>query len=173
MPTQIEDDGTFTIDSVARVRHNLTVVNLPEGLYVSSIRAGNVDVLEHGIDLSAVEAAPPLEVRVSSKGAALEGLVRNDDKPAPAAIVVLLPHPLKEQSPPMLRKMATADQSGRFKMSGIAPGEYRVYALQEYLPFHAMQPDELKQLEPFSVAVKLKPESLEQIELKLAVGERR
>jgi hypothetical protein len=169
MPVRVAEDGTFKLEGVSRDKHEVVVMGIPDGMYVSSIRVGNHDVLEHGLDLSNVETAPSIEVRFSSKGATVQGVVLHEGKPAPGAMVTLLPQPFRPEEFMMSRKAAQSDQSGRFTISGIAPGEYRAYAFQEFIPIQMMEADELKVFEPFAVPLKLKQEAREQIELKLAL----
>jgi hypothetical protein len=167
-PAPIQDDGTFKISGVVRDKAFVQVFGLPPNSYVKSVMAGNVDVTESGLDLSSAETAPVLEIRVSSKSAAVEGVVRDGDKPAAGAVVMLLPQPFVAERVPMLRRSTSTDQNGRFTLSGVAPGEYRVYAWDTYPSINEMDAEQLKSFEKFAATVKLKEESREQVELKLA-----
>ena len=54
---------------------------------------------------------------------------------------------------PHLNKTASVDQNGRFSITGVAPGDYKLYALDEALPELSK---EAQAFEPFSgKAVKL------------------
>jgi hypothetical protein len=167
-PAPIQDDGTFKISGAVRDKAFVQVLGLPPNSYVKRVMAGNVDVTESGLDLSNAETAPPLDIRVSSKSATVEGVVRDGEKPAAGAVVILLPQPFVAERIAMFRKSATTDQNGRFTLGGIAPGEYRVYAWDTYPPLNDMDPEQLKAFEKFAATVKLKEEAREQIELKLA-----
>jgi hypothetical protein len=120
------------------------------------------------VDLSVAETAPPLEIRVSTKGAAVSGVVLDGDKPSPGALVVALMQPFNADRRSAMQKMATTDQNGRFTLQGLAPGEYRIYAWDSYLPMSELDAEQLKPFEKLSAAVELKEEAREQVELKLA-----
>jgi hypothetical protein len=167
-PSRVEDDGTFKISGVPREKFYVQVGGLPADAFVKSVRAGNVDVTTEALDLTGSSSAPPIEIRVSSKGATVEGAVTEGEKPALGAIVMVLPHPFDPAQPLMMRKTATTDQNGRFSVNGVAPGEYRVYAWNSFLPLNSLDAEQLKQFDKFAVAVTLKEQSREQVSLKLA-----
>jgi hypothetical protein len=167
-PARIQEDGTFKISGVSRDHFMVTVMGLSGDQYVKAVRAGNVDVTTSGLDLSAAETAPPIEIRVSAKGAAVSGVVLDGDKPSPGAIVTALIQPFNPERRSAMQKTATTDQNGRFTLQGLAPGEYRIYAWDSYMPLNDLDAEQLKPFEKLSTVVKLKEEAREQVELKLA-----
>ena len=46
-------------------------------------------------------------------------------------MVTLIPEPVRP-SQPFLFKKATADSKGRFRLTGVAPGDYKIYAWGEF-----------------------------------------
>ena len=167
-PARIQEDGIFKIGGVSRDHFRVDVIGLSGDRYVKSVRAGNVDVTASGLDLSAAETAPPIEIRVSAKGAAVSGVVLDGDKPSPGAIVVALMQPFNPDRRSAMQKTVTTDQNGRFTLQGLAPGEYRIYAWDSYLNLNDLDAEQLKPFEKLSAAVRLKEEAREQVELKLA-----
>jgi hypothetical protein len=167
-PVRIQANGTFRIEGVSRDKYYVAVSGLPDGMYVKRVNAGGSNVLESGLDLSQAESAPALEITVSSKAAAIEGVVRNEDKPFAGASVMLLPEPLRPERLRWLQKIATSDQSGRFTMNGVAPGDYRLYAWEEFLSMYDLEPEQLKPYEGYAVKIKVGESAREQVELKLA-----
>jgi hypothetical protein len=145
------------------------VAGLPPEAFVKNVRAGNIDITSQGLDLTGSTNAPPIEIRVSTKGATVEGAVMDADMPTPGVLVVVLPHPFDPVQSGMMRKTATTDQNGRFSIKGVAPGEYRIYAWDSFVPVTFLDAEQLKEFGKFAVAVKLKEESREQVALKLAV----
>jgi protocatechuate 3,4-dioxygenase beta subunit len=167
-PSRIQDDGTFKINGVAREKFYLHVTGLEADAYVKSVRAGDIDVTSQGLDLTGSTTAPPIEIRVSTKGATVDGAVMDGDKPAPGVVVAMLPHPFEPAQSAMMRKTATTDQNGRFSVKGVAPGEYRVYAWDTFVPVTFLDAEQLKEFDKLAVAVKVKEKSREQVALKLA-----
>ena len=168
-PSRINEDGSFKFSGVAREKFYVHVGGLPPEAFIKSVRAGDVDVTSQGLDLTASTNAPPVEIRVSSKGATVEGSVQDADKPATGAVVMMLPHPLDPAHFAMMRKTGNTDQNGRFSISGIAPGEYRIYAWDTFVPVNFSDAEQLKEFDEFAVTVKVKEEGREQVALKLAV----
>jgi protocatechuate 3,4-dioxygenase beta subunit len=166
-PARIQDDGTFKISGVSRDQFRVEVMGLSGDLYVRSVRAGNVDVTTSGLDLSAADSVPPVEIRVSAKGATVSGVVLDEGKPSPGAMVVALAQPFNPDQRTAMKSAGT-DQNGRFTLQGITPGEYRIYAWDSFLPFNDLDPEQLKPFEKLAATVKLKEEAREQVELKLA-----
>lgn len=167
-PGRIQNDGTFKLENVSRDKYYVTVMGLPEGTYVKQVRAGDADVLENGIDLSQASSAPAVEILLGSKAATIEGIVRHEDKPWPGASITLLPEPLRPDRVRFQQKIGSSDQNGRFTLKGIAPGEYRLYAWEEYVPVAELEPEQLKAYEGYAVKIKLAEGAQEQVEVKLA-----
>ncbi len=167
-PARIQDDGTFKISGVSRDKVFVQVIGLPPELYVKTVRADHADIIDSGLDLSKAESAPALEIRVSAKGATVDGVVYDGDKPSPGALVVLLAQPYLPDRPGTMQKTASTDQNGRFSIQGIAPGEYRVYAWDSFLPWNQVDAEQLRAFEKFSATVKLKEEAREHVDLKAA-----
>ncbi|MBC7925501.1 MAG: carboxypeptidase regulatory-like domain-containing protein [Bryobacteraceae bacterium] len=169
-PARIQDDGTFKITGVFQDKVLVTVYGLPADQYIRTVMAGSVDITETGLDLSAVESAPPIEIRLSRKGATVDGVVLDKDgKPVTGSMVLLLPQPFDPEKPslPMFRKMATTDQTGRFSIKAIAPGEYRLYAWESFISVGDLDPDRLKPYEKNAAGLKLKESAHETVELRL------
>jgi protocatechuate 3,4-dioxygenase beta subunit len=120
-------DGSFTLDHVAPGDFRVTVQQLPAGGYVKSMRLGNADVLNEGLHLS----GPPqglLEIVIGTNAGNIEGSVLNDRQQVAAnGTVVLVPDPrLRQRSD--LYKVVSTDNSGRFRITGVAPGDYKLFA---------------------------------------------
>ena len=129
----VEKDGTFEITSVPEGDYAVQVQGLEHDWYVKSVRLGSNDVMERGLRLEKGAAGGKLEVVVSAASAQLEGLVTDGDRVIMGAHVRITPHP----ETPYNRgrsHTATTDQTGRFSVTGLAPGEYRVIARSARVP---------------------------------------
>jgi hypothetical protein len=142
--SQVQTDGTFTMKDVAPADYRVNVTGLPENLYLKSARYGDREVLDSGLDLSKDAGGGRLEIVVSSSGGQIEGTVTDSEqKPAINATVALVPESGKRDKT-YLFKNATADQSGRFTLRGVAPGEYKLFAWEEVEPGAWQDPEFLK-----------------------------
>lgn len=131
---EIKPDGTFRITGAGRERYYINLFNLPEGMYLRSVKLSGQEARDLAIDLSGASAVTSMELVLSPKGATLEGVVKQGDKFAPGMYIVATPDPFRPEQR-FLMKNATSDQTGRFKLTGLAPGRYRVSALEEQPSF--------------------------------------
>jgi 5-hydroxyisourate hydrolase-like protein (transthyretin family) len=163
-PARIQDDGSFQSERIFPGKYFINVTPLPPGSYLKQVRAGTAEIIESGLDLS--ESSPPqLQILIGSNPASIEGTVRRDDKPWPSAFITLLPDSLRPESFRHFARTAIADQNGLFKLNGIPPGEYRVYAWEEAVSVPEIDPDELKPYDSFAVKIKLAEGDHEQMDL--------
>jgi len=120
-------DGSFTLDGAAPGDFRVNLQRLPAGDYVKSIRLGNADVLNDGLHLT----GPPqslLEIVIGANAGSIEGSVSNDRQQAlPNATVVLVPD-LRFRQRSDLYKVVTTDNAGRFRITGVTPGDYKLFA---------------------------------------------
>jgi beta-lactamase regulating signal transducer with metallopeptidase domain len=127
-PAAPDGSGAFRLTDVNPERYVLAVENLPEGFYVKSARFGDQNALEKGVDLTR-GGAPPIEIVLSGAAASAAGTVKDaNGAPVAEAIVSLVPQDAARRSQPMFYSSVKTDASGAFKMTGLIPGEYRLYA---------------------------------------------
>src|SRR5262249_25706968 len=87
----VQADGTFTLQQVGRDDYRLTVTGMPQTGYVKTARLGAVDVLNEGVRLDRPPDGP-LEILVSTKTGAVDGIVQNDrQEPSSNVTVVFIP----------------------------------------------------------------------------------
>jgi hypothetical protein len=148
-PGRVKEDGTFVFESVSRDKYRIWAFGLPDGSYLKSVRAGGQDITQSGLDLSAAETGPELEVILSMKPAAVEGAVDREKPETPPGIVMLVPDPFHEELPavPPLRMPQSVDQNGRFTIKSVPPGNYRIYAFEDFDMQEGIDPEMLKRLE--------------------------
>jgi hypothetical protein len=129
-PTRIEQDGSFTIPVVPEGHYQFQIAfNGPASAnaYVAGIRQGNVNVYDNGLTVG-TEPMNPIEITINTNGGGLEGTVLGTDrKPVPRTLVVAVPTPSRRRNL-TLYKTVQSDAQGHFTMTGIAPGEWKVFA---------------------------------------------
>ena len=144
-------DGTFVIRSVTPGVWDIGVNPIPPGGYIKSMRLGDQDVLTE--DMTIGPGDKVLRIVVSARGGVLEGHVKRSGE-ATSAIVLLAPagrfsHVLSFYS------QGIADETGHFKMEGLTPGTYKLYAF-EALEYGAWQnPEILKPFESYGEKVEI------------------
>jgi hypothetical protein len=160
------DDGTFAIQNVSADHYWVNVYGLLPAYYVKSVRMGDVDALEAGLDTSQ-GAAGTLEITISGNGGQIEGTAADSkQKPASGAVVALVPDdPRRERL--MLFKTTVTDTTGHFSITGVAPGEYKLFAWEQIEEGAYQDPEFLKPYENQGQAVTIREGSRETAQLKV------
>jgi hypothetical protein len=140
----VRPDGAFTFAGVPDGTHALDFSSLPPGYYLKS--TGAVDVFEAGVTVTHGQPPPMLDLILSPNPAQLIGTVSNRQMPAPAAFVVLIPQG-RRGGQFRFYKRSTTDQSGRFSIKDIVPGDYKVLAFESLDRRSLADPDFLQQFE--------------------------
>lgn len=164
-PCKVKPDGTFMLGNVGTDVYRAAVGGLPDGYYVKSVRIGDDEVKESGIDTTN-GVSGPLVVTVSAKAGQIEGVVLNaKQQPTPGATVVLVPDPpLRDREE--AHQDVTTDQYGRFLIRTIEPGEYKLFAW-EVEPDDYLDPEFLKTIENLGYPIRIQEGSRESADLKL------
>ena len=158
--------GAFKITGVTPDIYYLNVSGLPEGSYLKSVRVGNQEVIDKGIDLTAASGTANFDVTLSTKGGSVEGTVSAGGDAAPGSYIMLLADPLKPGQP-YLNRSSTSDQDGKFTIKGLAPGDYKLYAFAEAQPEIAADLELIKPFESNAVKISISESGTEQAELKV------
>jgi Carboxypeptidase regulatory-like domain len=164
--TAVSENGVFRIAGVSRDSYRLNLAGLPEGTYVKSVRLSGQEALDKLLDLRQARSAPALEITLGAKAGSVEGSVRGDSKTLPAS-VILVPEPIRPNQP-FLYKQASTGSDGRFKMTGLAPGDYKLYAFEEEADLtYYIDPEWAKPLETAGDKVTIGENGRESVELRL------
>ncbi|HEY4904371.1 MAG TPA: carboxypeptidase regulatory-like domain-containing protein [Candidatus Sulfotelmatobacter sp.] len=148
----VNSDGGFLFTDVPEGTYLLNFSSLPAGYYMKS--TGAADALETGVTVARSQPLPALDLTLSSKVARLEGDVSSSDQPAAGASVVLVPEGTRTAHTRYYRQSMT-DQSGRFSMKSIVPGDYKVFAFEDLERGASLNPDFLQPFEDRSRSVHL------------------
>jgi hypothetical protein len=142
--TAVQPDGTFILHDVPEGNYRVAVTSLPDGFYVRPEgEAGETSVMvSHG-------HAAPVEVRLAAGAGRIQGTVyknKNNDEIAPSVTVTLVPE-VRRRSNSEYYRVAVSDQSGRFVIGGVVPGDYVVFAWQDIERGQYLDPDFIQQYE--------------------------
>jgi hypothetical protein len=163
---RVAETGAFKLDAVPADNYYVTFSGLPEGTYVKSVRMGNQEVLDKGIDLTSARGSVSLDVILSPNAGSVEGVVTGDGKPAAGSFVAILADPIRPGQP-YLNKFTIADQDGRFTFTGVAPGDYKLYAWEEAQSELVRDPGLARPFEHKAVKASVGESRTEQAELKV------
>jgi hypothetical protein len=123
----VGEDQQFTLKGVPQGVFRLDVTGLSKDCYIKEMRQGET-VLSEDIFRVMAGTAIPLEIRVSSRGAKVQGTVTNEDSlPVAGVWVVAIPEEGKRNLHQVFRAVTT-DQNAQYDLRGLAPGKYKLFS---------------------------------------------
>jgi protocatechuate 3,4-dioxygenase beta subunit len=161
-----QGDGTFTLLQVGPEHYDFYLSGLPEGYYVKSVRPGDQEVRDSGLDMTAAPAGP-LSVTIAPGAGRIDGIVVDDQQAAAGALVVLIPDDARRRARRDSYPVATTDQYGLFTLKNINPGEYKLYAWDDIESEAYMDPDFMKPFESRGLPMSIHENSKETAQLAL------
>jgi len=118
--------GSFSISGVPEGHFRLDV-SPPANLYVDDIVLNGLSVYDTGFDVHAGSSRDPLEIRLKTGAATLEGVVVDTRGTALAGATFVLV-PVARRTNPALFRNAITNAAGRFTLNNVTPGEYKLLA---------------------------------------------
>jgi len=125
----VTSDGGFRFPNVVADSWDVGVAPIAEGSFIKAIKLGDEDVLMRPMEITSSTAAQ-LKIEVSTRGATVEGDV-SDPGDRPARAEVILAPTGKYRDMPRFYRSVTTGANGHFKLTGIPPGSYKLYAFEQ------------------------------------------
>jgi len=166
-PTKMGDDGTFEMKSApGRMRINL--LNGP-GWTIRTVRLNGTDVIDTGVEIKPNEDISGLEVELTNKLTTISGLVtsaRGETLKDYSALAFAQDRE-KWKVVGRYQGMGRPDQDGRFKIAGLAPGDYYIVALDKIDPGQIYDPDFLDAVRIKATALSIHEGETKTVDLKI------
>jgi hypothetical protein len=124
----VNADGSFEWKNVAAGRYYVQLSDASDmpDWFLKSVAAGGREAADSGFSVGG--GLTNVDVLASANGARAEGVATNQkDEPVADAVVVAVPEARFRKHPDRYRKAST-DQSGRFTLRGLPPGDYTILA---------------------------------------------
>jgi len=161
----INPDGTFRIDNVMPGEFRLQLGTLRPAFYIKEARFGTEDILARPFQFSGNESGS-LEIILSPNVGSIEGAVTNN-RLAPAAGVQVVLVPDKARHRIELFRAVTTNQNGRFSITNLSPGDYKLYAWEAIELYRWFDADALKAFEQFATPVRVRESSRQTVDARL------
>jgi len=161
--------GTFKIHSLPGDPSQVSARDMGEMFYVKEVRYNGLPATD-GV-FTPVSGPANLEIVIDDKAATISGSVAERGKVAGPIMIVAVKWPLSANSSSMSMllprsRSAPADDQGKFQISGLAPGEYRVFGMTEAIALE-MRPYSLIRLVSRAEKVTLERGSSQSISIKI------
>jgi hypothetical protein len=145
-------------------QYRIVLAGIPQGYFIKKEDYGVADVLNQPLRFDSSQTAK-LEIVISSNSGQFTG-VALDEKRQPAAGIqtVLIPDHGRDRIE--LYKTAVTDEAGRFSMTAIPPGDYKVFAWESIEPNFWFDPDVVRSSEVKGHAIHIGELSKESIEVR-------
>jgi hypothetical protein len=148
-----EPDGTIRFFNLPEDRYRFAFQGLSGNDYVQDIRIGTTSIYTAGIVEVKGTGPEDLQVILSPNGGSITGVTQTSLKQPLAAKVFLVPEPSRRRNPMFYRQVDSA-ASGVYQFTGLAPGEYKIFAFETSPPSGSMENAEfLAQFEQRGVPV--------------------
>ena len=142
---QVGADGRFSISHVTPGEWQLSVTPVPPG-YLKSARFADKDVRFTSFEVVGGNAT--LNIVVNMQTSTVEGQVEAEGSQAKRAGVLLAPVGAYQNLARFYYGTA-ADDDGKFKLRGIAPGRYKIFAVEKMAAESFRNPEAAEQLDQF------------------------
>jgi hypothetical protein len=161
----VNADSSFEWKNVPAGRYSVQISDasaMPDW-FLKSVTAGR-DGADSGFSVSS--GTTTLDLVASANGAVADGIATNQkDDPVPDAVVVAVPEAHFRSHPDRYRKAVT-DQSGRFILRGMPPGDYTLFAWESVDGEAYYNPEFLKTYEGQGKALSLSEGERQSIRIK-------
>jgi Carboxypeptidase regulatory-like domain len=175
-PARLADDLTFEMKSTPGVMRLMLASGgfgaPPEGWSIRSVRVNGVDVTDAGIEFKPNEDISGVEVELTNKVTTVSGTVKTSrgELAKDYTAVVFAQDKEKWIGNSRYQSAGRPDQDGRFKITGLPPGEYYVVAVDRLEPGQSGDPDFLERARSRAVSLTLREGETKTLELSLITG---
>lgn len=125
----VSPDGKVQFGVVPEGKYALVIPVTTPDVYISDIRQSAQSVYDQGVITVGKETAGPVEVMLSANGGRIEGTVEAADKFSSTVRVSLIPEGSRRDNLLLYRRASLVQ--GRFVLTDIPPGNYKLYAWED------------------------------------------
>ena len=167
-PTAVNDDLTFELKTRPG-RMKVALAGPAPGWTIRAVRYRGFDVTDSGIEFKANEDITDIELELTNRLTDLSGLVTDGRGAAVKDYSVVVFAQDRDKWTANSRYMRTGrpDQDGRFKVTGLPPGEYHIIALDYVDMDQWTEPDYLERVRSKATSVTIGEGERKSVDLKI------
>jgi hypothetical protein len=171
-PARIADDGTFELKAPPG-RMRINVMGQMNGFGLRAVRLNGTDVTDSGVEFKPNEDVSGLEIELTNKLTAISGLVTNARGEAVKeySVIAFAQDREKWKITGRYQGVGRPDQDGRFKITGLAPSDYYVVAVDKVEQGQFTDQDFLDAIRPKATAISLHEGETRTVDLRIAVAQ--
>jgi len=151
--TPVAADGTFTLRQVPPGEWILNINPLPPGAFLKVARLGDQDIRFARMQISP-GSEESISIVISMNTAQVHGEVDAGSGDSKRAGILLAPTGQFSTLTRFYYDVA-GDDSGKFELKNIAPGKYKIFALEKLAPAEFKTPEAASQLDPLGEEIEL------------------
>jgi hypothetical protein len=160
----VSTDGNFQIRGLREDEYQIQIAGLAPGHYVKSATYDGKDILGKSLHIRGTVGGT-FEFVIKAGAPTIVGtVVDSNSKPAPGNTVVFVP---AQRDSIELFRNADTDSSGKFSLTNVVPGEYKVFSWEAIDTNAYLDPDFLKQYEQLGKTVVVTENFSSSVDLKL------
>jgi protocatechuate 3,4-dioxygenase beta subunit len=168
-PAVVNDDLTFELKTRPG-RMKVALGGPAAGWTIRAVRYRGIDVTDSGIEFRANEDITDIDVELTNRVTDLSGLVTNGSGAAVKDYSVVVFAQDRDKWTANSRWMRTGrpDQDGRFKITGLPPGEYHIVAIDYVDPNEWTEPDYLERIRSKATSVTIGEGETKSVDLRIS-----
>jgi len=169
-PARITEDGTFELRAPAG-RMRINIMGPMNGFALRAIRLNGTDITDAGLEFKPNEDISGLEIELTNKLTTMTGLVTNarGETIKEYAAVAFAQDREKWKIVGRYQGVGRPDQDGRFKISGLAPSDYYIVAVDKLDQGQFTDPEFLDAIRAKATAITIHEGETKVIDLKLQI----
>lgn len=157
-----DDNGKFHLDGVVNGESYQLEVRAPADTYVAKVAQGGQEFNEGQLHVTA--GGGPVRVLLRKDGGKLEGRVKTKEGKESAGFVALIPRNAASEH---VYRSTEAGSDGKFRLTNIAPGEYRLIALERNDEDAYFEVQYIRQFDSRTYPIKVAPNTSNFIEAEI------
>jgi hypothetical protein len=165
---RVADDLTFELTAIPGTTR-IQMMNAPPGWTVRAIRVNGLDVIDTGLDVQPNSDIKNVDVELTNRVTTVSGLVTNARGEAAKDYTIAVFAADDKRWTPGSRyfRGARPDQDGRFKITGLPPGDYSIIALDHIEQGQNTDPEFLERIRTKATSFSVGEGETKSVDLKL------